>query len=226
MDIELPADYLVLDIETDSTIIPSGNILQIGYLQCFDNEIRHAGGVYLQTPEDTLLTYEHGSYVAKQQRLGKGYVKADDVRRLGIPRDQALPLLRALVEATARLPGMMFVGHNMARFDVPFIEHFCNKMGFPFRFPRERIIDTGAFYKSTVMKPRAQFAEGEQLWEFSLRIANSVTPGVFWALETACQELELDKKHQLDLSKAHTANADALMTHFLYQELRHMLKAA
>ena len=215
----LPNNYLVVDIETTGLSATRDTILQIGILQCLDGEVKRNFGVFIQTPEDTLQQYENSDYVRGKIAEGnEGFIKAADVRQFGVPRSQLVPMFRDLVDRMLDIPDSVIVGHNLVKFDIPFIEYFTKSIGIPVVFPRERVFDTGAMYKANKLGMLP--AEGQNMWEFFLRVANTRARGVKWNLGTACQELGLEEKHNLSLDAAHDASADVLFTHYVYQAIR------
>ncbi len=222
---QLPNDYLVLDIETDGFSPTQNSILQIGYALVLKGLVKNQGGVYIETPEADLQAYENGFYVRKQKAAGNdGYIKAADVRQHGQPRDQVFALLRRLIEDVMKnFPGSFVVGHNLVGFDQPFIEYFSAKCGQPIAFDKTRLFDTGVMFKANKlgMLPR----DGDSLYEFLCHVRDIRAKGVLWSLSTACKELDLEKKHGLDLSQAHDAAADTLFTHYVYQALRDQFAA-
>ena len=68
--------------------------------------------------------------------------------------------------------------------------------------------------------------EGQSLYDFLVRVRETRARGVFWNLTLACQELGLVERHNLDLAAAHDASADVLATHYVYQEMRSLLRGA
>lgn len=224
--LNLPNSYLVFDIETDSVNVVSGNILQVGFAQVIDGELTNSGAVFVSTPEPVLQAYEYGDYVRKQQAAGNdGYVKAADVRRYGLPPAQVFLKFAELVKANVDSPaGNFFVGHNSARFDIPFIESYAGRAGVPIKIPRNRVFDTGAMYKAQKMGRVPP--DDQDMFSFFLQIASTKAQGVFWKLELAVQEWGLVEKYGLDLKQAHDAASDCLFTHYLYQAFRERYEGA
>jgi DNA polymerase III epsilon subunit-like protein len=215
----LSDSYLVLDIETTSLQPAQGCILQFGWLQCIRAEVTSRGGIFVACPEDELRMYEQGSYVQRQIRDGNdGYVKAADVRQHGVSRPKVYHVLRELLQTTMQLPEAVVVGHNLTGFDIPFVEYHMQKEGFPFKFDRERVFDTGAMFKANRLGllPR----DDEPVWDFFCRVRDIRARGVLWNLAFAVREYGLVEKHSIDTSAAHDAAADTLMTHYLYKEMR------
>ncbi len=225
--IPLPNNYLVLDIETTALQPAYGYILQLGYALVTDGKIAHNSAIYLETPEAELQAYATGSYVRRQIAAGnEGYVKADDVRKKGVPCQQVLSMLAELIEATMQLPNAVIVGHNIAGFDIPFIEHFSARNGVPIKFDRGRVMDTGALFKASKLDMIPPDDGSESLFDWFLRVKNRIAKGVFWRIDVAIDELGLESRFGITKESAHDAGFDTLATHYLYQVLRDKVQVA
>ena len=154
-------------------------------------------------------------------RTGLGH-RTLDVQ--GISREELIPTVRALIEAMLAIPGSVIIGHNITGFDLPFIEYFTTKVGCPIKLPRDRIFDTGAMYKANKLGMLP--AGGEAMWNFFVKVRDIRARGVLWNLGLAAEELGVVEKYGLDLSGAHDASFDVLITHYVYQEMRGNLLVA
>lgn len=217
--IQFSNSYLVVDIETTGFRKQADDILQIGALLCIDGTIRHNFGMYIQTPEESLTRYEGSDYVQGKIAEGnEGFIKAADVRKFGVPCEQALSAFKQLVDTTLAIPNSLIVGHNLIGFDVPFIEGFSARKGCAITFPRERLFDTGAAFKANEL--RMLPAENQPLWQFFIKVSSVRAKGVKWNLSHVCERFDLVNKHDLDLANAHDAKADTLFTHYVYLALQ------
>lgn len=219
---ELPRTYLVLDIETTGFLPSRDKLLQIGFLLCANDKVLGNSSLFVRQSDDVLNAYDAGSYVQKKIAEGNsGYVKSADVRKYGIDQEHAL---RAVADAWIRLstlyPQAVLVGHNLIRFDATWFDEYFKQYGIDLQFPRERMIDTGALVKAGKLKCLP--LRGEDLSSFFLRTHNIIAKGVFWRLELAHREL--CPAGTVDLSMAHDASADCLMTHQVWQALRNQME--
>lgn len=224
-NMKLPDTYLVIDIETDGLSPAKNNILQVGFVQVINGEVKNANGVFIETPEDDLVSYENGDYVRRKLAEGnEGFIKASDVRAHGVPRALVFQTLKQLIDATMALPGALIVGHNLVGFDLAFIETFSRRCaGVEIVFDRNRVFDTSAMFKANKLGMLP--ADGEPLYDFFCKVHGTIARGVYWRLEVACKELGLAERHQLDLEKAHDAAADTMFTHYVYMALRERMAA-
>ncbi len=220
--LSLPNEYLVLDIETSGFRPADDYILQVGYALVFGGQVVHNGVLFVSTPDDVLEAYDVGDYVSKMLAEGNdGYVKSADVRARGVPRVQAFTLLREFVKVTMALPGAAVIGHNFARFDLPFIEHQSLRAGIALEFDRSRVVDTGALFKAGAIG--AVPDDTISSWEWFCQIRDKRCKGVLWNLAFATKKYGIAEKHGIDLAGAHDAGFDCLMTHHLYQAMREEL---
>lgn len=215
--IVMPPRRLIIDIETTSLSFVNGHILQIGFL-LRDGDILMHDSLYLRAPEPALVEYENGSYVQRMKAAGNtGYVKADDVRSAGLPPETVFTFLREAMRVCCAHSGVV-AGHNLAGFDIPYIEYQSRKYDVPIEFDRTRVVDTGAIVKA--MKLRRIPRDDETDWEFYCRVRDTVAKGVFWNLTTAIDEFRLREKVAMTGEAAHSAHADVFMTDCVYEHIR------
>lgn len=120
----------------------------------------------------------------------------------------------------SRNRGDFLVGHNVWRFDTPFLEkHFARFLGTKTQFYDNEIVDTGDIEKGQQLGlyPWA----GQTLFDFHNRVESIRGKGVKWSLSEHCvPRYKLDKLYRLDLTKAHVADYDAYMTHLLFEHYK------
>lgn len=221
--IPMPRSRLIVDIETTSLSFVNGHILQIGFLLSVDGRRALHDGLYLSAPEAVLVEYENSNYVRRMREAGNtGYVKADDVRKHGVPPETAFTFLRESLRACYGVGGVV-VGHNLASFDIPYVEYQSRKYDVPIEFDRNRVVDTGAIVKA--MKLRRVPVESETDWEFYCRVRDTVAKGVFWNLTTSVEEFGLREKVAVAGDAAHSAVADVGMTDCVYEHIRQLVHA-
>lgn len=204
---KLPDSYLVLDIETTGFSWKSGDVVvQLGYAAVRDRQVVDSGGFYLDPGER-----EMSAGAAEVTGL-----ETDFLRSVGLKREAAYQQLLPLLQLY-RSGRCMFVGHNFQKFDGPFLDHEFSEAGIDFQFVPGEVIDTGMFFKAASLNTLP--AVDETLSDFFYRIAETRSR-VKWNLAYAIQHFEVDKRADIDLSKAHDAGVDCRLTHLLLEELR------
>ncbi len=213
-------NYLILDIETTSLNLSSGRILQIGVGQVMGHQLAGCFPVYLKTPDHILDSYMQSKYVQQCMASGKHFVHADTVRSKGKPPEDVFRLLKELVDLTMGIPGSFVAGHNVVRFDVTRIELWSQRSGYPIKFDRSRLLDTAAVVKGVQLDPFIHPDQCHSMAEWSEKVLNQVRKGLYWSLGDHCyNSYGLTKYADIDVSKAHSADTDCRMTHYLLQEM-------
>jgi DNA polymerase III epsilon subunit-like protein len=108
--------------------------------------------------------------------------------------------------------GLLLVGHNVLRFDMPFLEAACSQVGvIPPSRPRYR--DTAALYKAhrLGMRPRPN----QDHWSFAFQALDRAAPGVKYSLPVCCEQLSIP----FDGITRHRAAGDVTLTQRLYDRL-------
>jgi len=226
----IPSNYLSVDVETTGLKPDWDLIVEIGHCAV------HAGkGVGTMS---TLIDWTKNEYVDQdwlkaKLSLVRRHVEGDPHRptgrtfpityeRLGdegILPEVAFRFYRDLFEFIRAGKGL-FVMHNGLQCDVPFLEAaFEEWLQDPFIFAPYEVFDTGAMVKAAQLELYPN--KNETLRDYFLRVVRKRVSGVYWSLEGYCLEaFELDKKYDLRREDLHTAGVDALMTHWLLEELR------
>lgn len=217
--IPLPNDYLVIDIETSGLSPYNDLILQFGFLQYINGEIATRGSVYLKTPDVVLDQYDNSNYVLKQKSAGAGYIDTAVVRERGQDPKEVFALVCQLYRAMCNnIPNFVMIGHNVIGFDVPFLEIQAAKVGVELHFDKTHVFDTGAFFKANALRVAPD--SDESIRDFFYRVKDIRAKGVKWNLLFAAKQMGADKYAKEAMDKAHDAEADVLITHFLYQQMR------
>lgn len=204
---KIPDDYLVIDTET--TGLPNNGreeyVTQFGYAVVQGRQIIDNQATMLKTPPGW---------------ISEGASRVTGITDEMIQRDGRDP--RAFYEELIKLFDLyrgksMFVGHNVAKFDGPFLEADFAHYNIEFKFDENEFIDTGMMFKASQLFIAP--ADQESLGDFFDRVGD-VRSRAKWNLGFAIQRLGLDMKHGIDLSKAHDAGFDCKITHYLLEDLR------
>ena len=205
----LPDTYLVVDVETTGLPERSGRheyVTQLGYAVVENRAITDNHATLLKTPPGWI-----DPEAARVTRITDEMIQRDGVD----PKvffERLIGLLTLFRDSSS-----MFVGHNIAKFDAPFLETNFKHFGFDFSFKRNELIDTGMMFKASQIF--AAPADGEDLTSFFGRVGD-IRSRMKWNLAFAMERLGLDMKFDIDLSAAHDAGFDCKMTHLLLEDLR------
>lgn len=221
----LPDDYLVIDCETTGLSPKTDLIVQLGWCETKNRKVVDNGGVILDWTccsqvDSGWLSDKLESTRDVMFKLGNDYQWTMDVLSTGEPPIEALASLLVRLEDQDNIAVLT---HNGWRFDAPMIEnHFRRFLFSDYTFPHDSFYDTGVVEKGHQLgllpKP------GESNRDFSLRIMNRPAK-VKWSLSNHCvPKYNLDVKHNLSMSNAHTAPHDTLVTHYLFEHYRSLLE--
>ena len=209
---QLPDSYLVVDVETNGfyhTPRPGQEqhvIVQLGCAVVQERRMVDNMALFIKRPAGTMK--------GEAERVTG--ITDKILATQGVDPNDAYPQFLALFQLF-RDSGCMFMGHNMVSFDAPFIHTDFTQQGYPFQFRPGEYIDTGMMFKAAQM--RTVPSPIEDLHKFFMRIGNTHSR-VKWNLTGAVRSLNVDKKHGLDMDKAHDAGFDCKATHLLFEELR------
>lgn len=213
---DLIRPYLVLDIETTGIYPAQGHILQIGLYFYSYNTDPIQRTFFIKQPEEVLNAYDNSEYVRKRKEEGnEGYIKSSDVRDFGLSPKVVFKYISKVIEL-AQQERCFIVGHNLITFDIPWLEYHSLKNGFPLKFTKNNIFDTGAVYKA--LKAGLVPGDEEEPWEFFKRVKDTRIVGLHWNLAHCAREFDLIKEDEA--SKAHDAQYDVLLTAKLFESLR------
>jgi DNA polymerase III epsilon subunit-like protein len=209
-DGDLPDSYLVIDVET-SGLSPNKNcIVQAGACPVINRQVNvdDSFSLLIKRPPGTMdpgATKVTG--ITDEMLAEKG---VDPVTALRNMHD---------LFTTYREKGYMFVGHNVAGFDVPFFENDFRRVGIDWKFEPHEVIDTGALVKAARLAVTVQ--ERETLRDFCMRVCSIRAKGIYWALDRYCvPTFRMDKRFAVDTAAAHDAGYDCWVTALLFEDLR------
>lgn len=225
---DFPSDYLVFDVETTGLDRKHDLIVQLGYCEVRNCRVVHNEGEILNWAEEPCISksWLERKLTWTKERVsnqGKSYPWSMDVLKSG--RKPLDVLADFLVKISNPSKPIIFVAHNGWGFDVPMLEnHFKRFLRDNFTFSEHSLIDTGAIEKAIQLG--WQPIEAESLRTFAVRVV-SEPARVKWSLDGhVIPTYGLVDKHNLDVSKAHTAVFDSFVCHLYLEELRTMLGAA
>lgn len=172
--------------------------------------------LFVKQSEEVLEAYDNSEYVKKKKEEGnQGYVKSSDVRRLGLEPKIVFKFVAKIIKL-AQQERFFIVGHNLITFDIPWLEYHSLKQGYPIKFDKQNIFDTGAIYKA--LKAGLVPGEDEEPWEFFRRVKDTRIAGLRWNLAHCAKEFNIINEEEA--TKAHDARYDILITAKLFECLR------
>jgi DNA polymerase III epsilon subunit-like protein len=236
----LPDNYMVLDLETTGTEYYNSHIWQVGLYPVLNGKPEtdpiKGTTLYVKQPKEALekATFEITRRWAKSvgiephraeslvmpeseayKKIEKDFV--NEVNDNGVEEAEAMKIVTDLVTSYAK-QYYPIVGQNFVRFDCPFIEYTCARVGMPFQFPSSKLIDTGILIKSSILGRR--IGKDETCKTFYTRVSNERAKGVYFALERfAIPYWSMDVKYGIDITKAHDAGYDCYVTSLVMTEL-------
>lgn len=225
---ELPRDYITYDLETCGIDRTEDLIVELGHCIVIDgvSESYHSHVIdWTNTDgiDQDWLKFKLKNCAEHMAKSGRTYhMNYERMRREGSPPDVVLQEYKDLFDE-ARDANILIVGHNAVQFDNPFFEVAVNEWlaADDWTFP-ELVFDTAAVVKATIVQMPP--LKGESLQQYFFRVLDRPAPGVRYNLDTFCVERFglLDKYPGLQISDAHTAGFDAMLTHLLLEEFREL----
>lgn len=208
----LPSSYLVIDLETSglnwSRKVNPDVVVQLGYAAVSKRQLVTNAAFLIKRPAGTMSAEASAVNGITDEMLDKQ----------GAEPAEIYPKLVKLMELY-RSSDCMHVGHNIVGFDAPFLAADLERHGIGLKFRSNEFLDTGMMYKAAQL--RTYPSPQEDLTRFFARIRDTRSR-VRWKLTLAIEQLKLDVKHGIDLTKAHDAAFDCRMTHLLLEELRRL----
>ena len=189
--------YLVFDFETTGLNTDTDRIIQVGL--CIVSEGTVVGRFEWLVNQNVEIPREatriHG-------------ISTDDIRTRGIaPHDSAVRIHDAMKRAPT------CIGHNIHRFDVPFLLAESRRLGF--QPPDcEQFIDTVAIFKGRKLGMSRNPAESPKA--YADRVLSVRAPGLKYSIPTCLAELGIEA----GTARLHDASHDAYLTHLIFQTLR------
>lgn len=230
---EFPSDVLVLDVETTGLRVSDDLVTEYGYALVEDGKLVKSGGVVIDWvsgyPDEWVeklaarlaTTKEHVEFRGGVATGNTYNMSLSKMREEGYPAAEAFQILYDLIR-TCTEGGFGFVGHNGLRIDQPMIDaSFQETLG-----PGCRFVPAPGTYHDTMALEKAvqttpQIKPGENWDEFIRRGYYLGGTKVMCNLANHCaRKYDLHRKHNLDMSKAHNAEFDAVLTHHLFEEFR------
>jgi DNA polymerase III epsilon subunit-like protein len=221
-----PDDYVVFDVETTGLTPGDDLITQVGFCLVQDRNVEENGSSLLdwtrcEGVDQDWLRWRLAE--TKRQMEAKGKQNHMTYERLRDEGEDPLAVLKeyATLFGDAKDGGYYYLGHNALNFDIPFFQAHFTRWGPQFNFDSALVVDTGLMEKAAQLNFYPW--PGESLVDFYARVYNWKKKGVFWSLDRNCvPKYKLDLIHGLDMTKAHDAGFDCILTHHLFEHYREL----
>ena len=192
-----PRSYLVFDFETTGLYPDTDRIIQVGLCVVSNGAVvdRFNWLVNQNVEVPREATRIHG-------------ISTEDIRTRGIaPHDSVVRILEAMKRAPT------CIGHNIHRFDVPFLLAESRRLGV--EAPDcGHFIDTAAIFKGRKLGMSENPAESPKA--YADRVLSVRAPGLKYSIPTCLAELGIEA----GTARLHDASHDAYVTHLIFQSLR------
>lgn len=233
-----PDDYLVVDCETSGLAPRDDVVIQLGWALVEGRKLVDQGAVVIDWTRDQPPAY--ASWLADRIDKTRFHIEHDKngyssgntwnfhiarVQAEGCHPRAAMEDFRGLVD-TCRAGGFSFVGHFGLRCDQPMLHRAMqDALGSDAEFvlaPGE-YHDTMALEKGVQILPRLEPGED---WDRFIRRAYGLGGNKFKSsLSDHCvRKYDLHTKHALDMTQAHEADFDAVLTHHLFENFRGIME--
>jgi DNA polymerase III epsilon subunit-like protein len=192
--------YLVFDFETTGLDPDRERIIQVGLCLVSDTRVIDRRGWLvnqdIRVPREA--TAIHG-------------ITTDDIRAQGIPARESLA---RLLDAMNHAP--MCIGHNIHRFDVPFLLAESRRHGAQ---PPDctHFVDTAAIFKGRKLRMSRNPVETPKA--YAERVFSIRAPGLKYSIPKCLEELGI----VVGALQLHDAGHDAYLTHLIFQALQERL---
>ena len=207
-DFCFPKQYLVLDIETTGFSKQVDFIMQIGLLHIANEEVKNKTSFYMQVPEGSLSDGAFKAHGITEEKCNKE----------GLPRHTACLNLASTLANWFSMGGVI-VGHNAARFDLPFISSVMTRENVDFDFHDQALVDTGCLVKAIQINTFPLTKETPSAYWH--RISSIRAHKVYWALERYCiPEFKLEERMKEEKLSSHDALADCIVTSWVLEALK------
>ncbi len=189
--------YLAFDFETTGFDPCTDRVIQVGLCLVVVGQVTRQDGWLVN--QDVRVPSEAGRVHG---------ITTEDIRARGIPAQESLT---KLLDAMRQAPAC--IGHNIHRFDIPFMLAECRRLGSVAPDTRD-FVDTAALFKGWKLGMRQN--HGESTSAYADRVLSIPVRGLKYSLPVCVRELGI----KAQVSRLHDASGDAFLTHLIFQALQ------
>lgn len=218
-----PESYLVVDVETSGFDPALDVLVDVGWCLVRNRQIVDRGGTVLNWYQHPIINWQWlcsrlDNCRANMAKKGKVYQYSGERLFTGEPADTVLNDFAGLL-ADVLTRGQLIVGHNAWFFERRLIDASLHKfLGRRLPWHENAIFDTGLIEKAS-QQNRMPWA-GDTLSSWYKR-CQAPPLNVKWSLDEHCvPKYRLERRYGFDLSKLHTAEEDAVVSHYLFETYR------
>lgn len=241
-NMRLPENMFVFDLETTALQPTQGVIWQFGYYATSDGKVSgnpSGNAIYLKHPADVIrgAKYEIGRRRAvalgveptRDEIMVKdaAYKQAEDefIAEIESKGQEPSDVIKTVLDTikTVHENGAVLVAHNGCAFDIPWLIYNAKRYGLAYEWPDEQLLDTGMQIKTAIIGKR--ILPTQTYRQFYTKIGETFAKGAYFALERFCEPFfKLKEVYGIDMSKAHDAGFDAVVTNLVARELVDLVK--
>lgn len=193
-----PSNYMVFDFETTGLDPEKDKVLEIGAIH-FVNGIERARF-------ECLIDWEQD---IPKEIIDITKITNELIKEKGIKAPEALERFAAFI---AESGDTVYVGHNIYKFDIPFLIKLCD-LSEDFQAQlANTFVDTAAHFKGNAIKMERHFNEPYVQWVD--RVMNTRAYGVKFNVAHCCEVLGI-----VNDQGQHRAMSDVLLTNEIYKKL-------
>jgi len=215
----LPCDYLVIDLETLALSAHDGHVVQVG--MCAVRDCKPVHDLWGEDYTQLVLKWPKEAFVGHEEAIKVHGIDFARSQKEGVDPKEVFGIVADII-GWAKGQGMMIVGHNLFRFDLPYLKIEMAHYNLDLNVKQEEVLDTGVFVKG--MQVGSIPGDTERLYEYCRRIMSLPVKGVRYNLANYCvQRFGLGMKYNISSEKAHDAGYDCYLTHLVIQELNKII---
>jgi hypothetical protein len=222
-----PDSYTVLDLETTGFSHGLDLIVEVGWAVVRHREVIDSGSLILNWFEDPRIDQQWLTERIRQVTYHMGnrgrtyHFPPERLMSEGVSPVPALHGFASLIY-DGLLTGHLFVGHNLWHFDTKAINSSLHRFldGYQLPWGSCRILDTGLVEKASQQSRVPWLGETLDGWQ---RRVSKPPFNVNWSLDQHClYKYRLAERYPVNLATHHTAEADCLLTHYLFETFRRL----
>lgn len=213
-----PCDYLVLDTETLGLSCATDDIVQFGF--CLVEDCKISNVLWPTSHHSFIVKWPQEKFIGKEAAVNVHGITYEKAQEAGIEPAEALGLVKDIV-GYARDKGMLICGHNLYRFDIPYISAQFKKLGLQLDFQPAELFDTAMLVKG--MRLGIHPGEGEFTYNYWNRVSDMRAKGVYYSLDRYCIDAFDLAAMGADKSAAHDAGYDSWLVYLLLTRMNELL---
>lgn len=215
----IPEKHVVIDFETLG-LTNNDKIVQVGL--CLADENGFSREFWDEDSYSLIFKREKEDFVGKERAI---QVHGIDYEKSQAEGEDPVTIMRIICDVLqyAREHDYSIIGHNLYSFDMPMMDIEMGRCGITCDINSKDVVDTGLLVKA--MQLHMLPSDGDKVYDFWERVRNYWAKGVYFSLDRYCiNRFELDRIYGVDVSKAHDAGYDCMLTHYVAAEMNKLMQ--